>query len=145
MALRFLAGSERSHLLITFFSPPPPSLGLLAGLGGGVVLGQRHALVAIPQLVDLGGLVLAAAGAAVPEAGQRRTHLHPLHRHGALDGFAKLMMEGGGGGDTKLRDLESVPTVRSFTLIGQDFSTSPTAKRASNHLNELLEEPGRIH
>lgn len=52
--------------------------------------GQRHALVAIPQLVELGGFVLAAAGAAVPEAGQRRTHLHPFHRHRALDGFAEL-------------------------------------------------------
>lgn len=67
-----------------------PSLGLLVGLGGGVFAGQRHALVAVPQLVELGGLVLAAAGAAVPEAGQRRTYLHTLHRHRALDGLAKL-------------------------------------------------------
>lgn len=52
--------------------------------------GQRHALVAIPQLVQLGGFVLAAAGAAVPEAGQRRTHLHTFHRHRALDGLTKL-------------------------------------------------------
>lgn len=52
--------------------------------------GQRHALVAIPQLVELGGFVLAAAGAAVPEAGQRRTHLHTFHCHRALDGLTKL-------------------------------------------------------
>ncbi len=53
-------------------------------------LGQRHALVAIPQLVEFSDFVLAAAGAAVPEAGQRRTYLHTLHRHRALDGLAKL-------------------------------------------------------
>lgn len=69
------------------------SLGLLVGLGGGVLAGQRHALVAIPQLVELSGLVLAAAGAAVPEAGQGWTHLHTFHRHGALDGFAELRGE----------------------------------------------------
>lgn len=54
-----------------------------------MVARQRH-VVAVPQLVELGGLVLAAAGAAVPEAGQRRTHLHAFHRHRALDGLAKL-------------------------------------------------------
>lgn len=52
--------------------------------------GQRHALVAIPQLVELGGFILAAAGAAVPEAGQRRTHLHTFYRHRTLNGLAKL-------------------------------------------------------
>lgn len=65
------------------------SLGLLVGLGGSVVARQRH-VVAIPQLVKLGGLVLAAAGATVPEAGQRGAHLHALHGHRALDGLAKL-------------------------------------------------------
>lgn len=52
--------------------------------------GQRHALVTIPQLVELSGFVLAAAGAAVPETGQRRSYLHTLHCHRALDGLAKL-------------------------------------------------------
>lgn len=55
-----------------------------------MLAGQRHALVPIPQLVELGGFVLAAAGAAVPETGQWRTHLHTFHRHGTLDGLAKL-------------------------------------------------------
>lgn len=72
---------------------PSSSLGLLVGLGGRVFAGQGHALVAVPQLVQLGGFVLAAAGAAVSEAGQRRAHLHALHRHRALDGLTKL--EGG--------------------------------------------------
>lgn len=71
------------------------SLGLLVGLGGSVVARQRH-VVAIPQLVELGGLVLAAAGGAVPEAGQWGAHLHALYRHRALDGLAKLK-EGEGG------------------------------------------------
>lgn len=44
----------------------------------------------IPQIVELSGLVFTAAGAAVPEAGQGWAHLHALHRHGALDCFAKL-------------------------------------------------------
>lgn len=72
------------------FSPTFPSLGLLVGLGGGGFAGQRHALVAVPQFVELRGLVLAAAGAAVPETGQGRPHLHAFHRHRALDGFAEL-------------------------------------------------------
>lgn len=46
-----------------------------------MLAGQRHALVAIPQLVELGGLILAAAGAAVPEAGKRGANLDALHRH----------------------------------------------------------------
>lgn len=50
---------------------------------------ERH-VVAVPQLVELGGFVLAAAGAAVPEAGQGRTHFHALHRHRALDGLPEL-------------------------------------------------------
>lgn len=55
--------------------------------------GQRYAPVAVPQLVELGGLALAAAGAggaAVPETGQWRTHFHTFHRHRALNGLAKL-------------------------------------------------------
>lgn len=40
--------------------------------------------------MELRGLVLTAAGAAVPEAGQRRPYLHALHRDRALDGFTEL-------------------------------------------------------
>lgn len=72
-------------LLLLYFL----SLGFLVGLGGGVVTRQRH-VVAIPQLVELCGFVLAAAGAAVPEAGQRRTYLHAFHCHRALNGLTKL-------------------------------------------------------
>lgn len=82
------------QLLLSLVLPVVLSLGLLVGLGGSVVARQRH-VVAIPQLVELGGLVLAAAGGAVPEAGQRGAHLHALDRHRALDGLAKLK-EGGG-------------------------------------------------
>lgn len=58
--------------------------------------GQRHTPVAVPQLMELGGLALAAAGAAgaaVSETGQRRTHFHTFHRHGALNGLTKLNEE----------------------------------------------------
>lgn len=81
------------HRLFFLLRSTTLSLGLLVGLGGRVFAGQGHALVAVPQLVQLGGFVLAAAGAAVSEAGQRRAHLHALHRHRALDGLTKL--EGG--------------------------------------------------
>lgn len=46
--------------------------------------------MAIPQLVQLGGLVLAAAGAAVPETGQGGTQLGTFGGHGALDGLTEL-------------------------------------------------------
>lgn len=85
------------------------SLGLLVGLGGSVVARQRH-VVAIPQLVELGGLVLAAAGAAVPEAGQRGAHLHALHCHRALDGLAKLKEEEEGGVKPWLTCWEEIQT-----------------------------------
>lgn len=65
------------------------SLGLLVGLREGEVPGQRR-VVAIPQLVELGGLVLTAAGSAVPETGQGRTHFGTFNGHGALDGLAEL-------------------------------------------------------
>lgn len=77
------------QLLLSLVLLDVVSLGLLVRLGGSVVARQRH-VVAIPQLVELGGLVLAAAGGAVPEAGQRGAHLHALHRHRALDGLAEL-------------------------------------------------------
>lgn len=67
-----------------------PSLGLLVGLRRSVILRQRHALVTVPQLVELSGLVLTAAGAAVPETGQWRSHLHTLDRHRAFDGLTEL-------------------------------------------------------
>lgn len=82
--------------------PPPPALlhllpflsqRLLVGLGGGEVTGQRR-VVAIPQLVELGGLVLAAAGAAVPETGQGGTQLGTFGGHGALDGLTELERRG---------------------------------------------------
>lgn len=69
------------------------SLGLLVRLRLGEVTGQRR-VVAIPQLVQLGGLVLAAAGAAVPETGQGGTQLGALGGHGALDGLPELRREG---------------------------------------------------
>lgn len=71
-----------------------------------MVARQRH-VVAIPQLVELGGLVLAAAGGAVPEAGQWGAHLHALHRHRALDGLAKLK-EGEGGVKRWLTHAEKI-------------------------------------
>lgn len=83
--------------------PPPPallhllcflSLGLLVRLGGGEVAGQRG-VVAVPQLVELGGLGLAAAGAAVPETGQGRTQFGAFGGHRALDGLAQLERKGG--------------------------------------------------
>lgn len=50
--------------------------------------------MAIPQLVELGGLVLAAAGAAVPETGQGGTQFGPFDGQGALDGLAQLVRKG---------------------------------------------------
>lgn len=70
-----------------------PSLGLLVRLRLGEVTGQRR-VVAIPQLVQLGGLVLAAAGAAVPETGQGGTQLRTFDSHGALDGLTELRRKG---------------------------------------------------
>lgn len=55
-----------------------------------MVTRQSHVGVTVPQFVELGHFGVAAAGAAVPEAGQRRAHLHPLHRHRSLDGLAQL-------------------------------------------------------
>lgn len=52
--------------------------------------------MAIPQLVELGGLVLTAAGAAVPETGQGGTQLCPFDGHGALDGLTELRRKGRG-------------------------------------------------
>ena len=52
--------------------------------------GEGHGLVAVPQFVQLSGLVLAAAGAAVTEAGQWGAHFHALHVHRALDGLPQL-------------------------------------------------------
>lgn len=54
--------------------------------------GQREVCVTLPQFVKFCGFTFAAgsAGPAVPETGQRRANLHPLHRHGALDGFTQL-------------------------------------------------------
>lgn len=75
-------------LLLLYFL----SLGFFVGLGRGVVARQRH-VVAIPQLVELGGFVLAAAGAAVPETGQRGTYLHAFDCHRALDGLTELGRE----------------------------------------------------
>lgn len=60
----------------------------------GEVTGQQRG-VAIPQLVELGGLVLAAAaGAAVPETGQWGTHFGTFDDHGALDGLTELERKG---------------------------------------------------
>lgn len=49
---------------------------------------QRQALVATPELVELGYLGNAAAGPAVTETGQRGADLHTCDYYGALDGFA---------------------------------------------------------
>lgn len=50
--------------------------------------------MSIPQLVEFGGLVLAAAGAAVPETGQRGPQLGTFDGHGALDGLTELQRKG---------------------------------------------------
>lgn len=57
--------------------------------------GEGHGFVTVPQLVELCGFVLAiaaaaAAGATVPETGQRGAHFHPLHCHRTLDGLPQL-------------------------------------------------------
>lgn len=51
---------------------------------------QRHVGVAVPQFMELGHFCVTAAGTAIPEAGQRGAHLHPLHRHRTLDGLTQL-------------------------------------------------------
>lgn len=84
MGIKDVRASSSLHLL---------SLGLLVGLRLGEVTRQRR-VVAIPQLVQLGGLVLAAAGAAVPETGQGGTQLGALGGHGALDGLTELRRKG---------------------------------------------------
>lgn len=55
-------------------------------LGGVVIIvaprtsltGHVVVLVAVPELVQGGGVGLSGAGGAVAEAGERRAHLHPL-------------------------------------------------------------------
>lgn len=57
-------------------------------LGGVIIIvaprtslaGHVVVLVAIPELVQGGGVSLGGAGSAVTEAGERRAHLHPLAR-----------------------------------------------------------------
>lgn len=69
------------------------SLRLLVRVGRLVVPRQRHVGVPVPQFVELGHFGVAAAGAAVPEAGQWGAHLHALHSHRTLDGLTQLQRE----------------------------------------------------
>lgn len=95
VGIKDVKASSSIHLL---------SLGLLVGLRLGEVTRQRR-VVAIPQLVQLGGLVLAAAGAAVPETGQGGTQLRTFGSHGALDGLTELRRKG--------RERREVPVRRA--------------------------------
>lgn len=117
------------HLLLSLVLHDVLSLGLLVGLGGSVVARQRH-VVAVPQLVELGGLVLAAAGGAVPEAGQRGAHLHALHRHRALDGLAKL--KDAEGDLSTLANSRPAP-VEIITRLASDDVLARNSARTTDH------------
>lgn len=107
--------------------PPPAllhllrfhSLGLLVRLRGGDVTGQRRVVV-IPQLVELGGLVLAAAGgAAVPETGQGGTQFGTFGGHGALDGLAELERKGSERREVRIEDrLKLCESEACLSLLG---------------------------
>lgn len=92
------------------------SLGLLLRLRLGEVTRQRGVVV-IPQLVQLGGLVLAAAGAAVPETGQGGTQLHTFGLHRALDGLTELRREG-----RERREVQARRASSSTTWAGPLFA-----------------------
>lgn len=51
---------------------------------------QHYVGVAVPQFVELCDFSVTAAGATVPEAGQRGAHLHTLHRHRTLNSLTQL-------------------------------------------------------